>query len=123
MTKIDRIFAGGDVISGPLTVLEAIEAGRRADLSIDKYLRGEAFGDKEPEGNIIYLVSIDIERFRSRGHLRMPLLPVAERIRCFKEVALGFNEGLSLSEADRCLQCGMFPKKLKSEYHYEKGGI
>lgn len=40
-TSMPSIFAGGDVISGPATVMEAIAAGKRAALSIDRHLRGE----------------------------------------------------------------------------------
>lgn len=40
-TNIPGIFAGGDVVSGPATVVEAVANGRRAALSIDHYLRGE----------------------------------------------------------------------------------
>jgi NADPH-dependent glutamate synthase beta subunit-like oxidoreductase len=40
-TSMPRIFAGGDVVSGPATVIEAIAAGMRAAVSIDCYLKGE----------------------------------------------------------------------------------
>ncbi len=40
-TSLPGIFAGGDVVSGPATVIEAIAAGKRAALSIDRYLKGE----------------------------------------------------------------------------------
>ena len=40
-TNLPGIFAGGDVVSGPATVIEAIVAGKRAAFSIDRYLKGE----------------------------------------------------------------------------------
>lgn len=40
-TKVDGIFAGGDVVSGPKTVIEAIAAGKKAALSIHNYLSGK----------------------------------------------------------------------------------
>ena len=40
-TNLPGVFAGGDVVSGPATVIEAIAAGKRAALSIDRYLKGE----------------------------------------------------------------------------------
>ncbi|MFQ6080452.1 MAG: FAD-dependent oxidoreductase [Candidatus Bathyarchaeia archaeon] len=40
-TSLRGVFAGGDVISGPATVIEAIAAGKRAAVSIDRYLTGE----------------------------------------------------------------------------------
>jgi len=46
-TSFPGIFAGGDVATGPATVIEAIVAGRRAAASIDRYLRGEDVGTGE----------------------------------------------------------------------------
>lgn len=41
-TSMPGVFAGGDVVSGPATVVEAIVAGKRAASSIERYMRGEA---------------------------------------------------------------------------------
>ena len=51
-TSLPGVFAGGDVATGPATVIEAIVAGRRAAVSIDRYLRGEdvGAGEKSMEG-------------------------------------------------------------------------
>jgi NADPH-dependent glutamate synthase beta subunit-like oxidoreductase/2,4-dienoyl-CoA reductase-like NADH-dependent reductase (Old Yellow Enzyme family) len=111
MTNIDRIFAGGDVVSGPATVIEAIAAGRKAALSIHKYLRGQSLEYGEPVPRIIDIQDVDINRFNKRERQRMLTLPVEERIKGFKEVELGFTELEALNEGDRCLQCGLFPKK------------
>jgi len=40
-TSVPGVFAGGDVVSGPATVVEAIVAGKRAASSIEHYLKGE----------------------------------------------------------------------------------
>jgi len=40
-SNLPGVFAGGDVVSGPATVIEAIAAGKRAALSIHRYLKGE----------------------------------------------------------------------------------
>jgi len=40
-TSLPGVFAGGDVVTGPATVIEAIAAGRKAALYIDRYIRGE----------------------------------------------------------------------------------
>jgi len=40
-TNLPGVFAGGDVVSGPASVIEAIAAGKRAALSIDRYLKDE----------------------------------------------------------------------------------
>jgi NADPH-dependent glutamate synthase beta subunit-like oxidoreductase/2,4-dienoyl-CoA reductase-like NADH-dependent reductase (Old Yellow Enzyme family) len=111
MTGIEGIFAGGDVVSGPATVIEAMAAGRKAALSIDKYLRGERLEDEEPLPYTIGIEDIDLERFPQRERQRMPALPMEERIKGFKEIGLGFTELEALCEADRCFQCGLFPKR------------
>jgi NADPH-dependent glutamate synthase beta subunit-like oxidoreductase len=111
MTNIDGIFAGGDVVSGPATVIEAIAAGRKAAFSIDRYLRGERLKYEEPVPHTIGIEDVDTDRFNKRERQRMPALLLEERIKGFKEVELGFTELEALSEADRCLQCGLFPKK------------
>jgi len=40
-TSVPGVFAGGDVVSGPASVVEAIVAGKRAASSIERYLKGE----------------------------------------------------------------------------------
>jgi NADPH-dependent glutamate synthase beta subunit-like oxidoreductase len=40
-TEMTGVFAGGDAANGPATVIEAIAAGRRAAVSIDKYIGGD----------------------------------------------------------------------------------
>jgi NADPH-dependent glutamate synthase beta subunit-like oxidoreductase/2,4-dienoyl-CoA reductase-like NADH-dependent reductase (Old Yellow Enzyme family) len=111
MTNIEGIFAGGDVVSGPATVIEAIAAGRKAAFSIDRYLRGERLKYEEPVPSTIGIEDVDIDRFNKRERQRMSTLPREERIKGFKEIELGFTEMEALCEADRCFQCGLFPKK------------
>ena len=112
-TGTDGVFAGGDVVSGPATVIEAIAAGRKAAISIDKYLRRDNLDFEELVPQTIGIEDVDIERFNKRERQKMATLPQKERIQCFKEVELGLTELEALSEADRCFLCGMFPKKDK----------
>ena len=111
MTSIEGIFAGGDVISGPATVIEAIAAGNKVALSIDKYLRGQSHEYEEPAPNTISIEDVDTTNVKRRKRQKMLAMPPKERVQGFKEVELCFTELAALSEADRCLQCGMFPKK------------
>jgi NADH-quinone oxidoreductase subunit F len=111
MTNTEGIFAGGDVVSGPATVIEAMAAGRKAALSIDQYLRGERLEDEASLPRIIGIEEVDLDRFNGRERQRMPALPMEERTKGFKEIELGFAEMEALCEADRCFQCGLFPKK------------
>ncbi|MBI2853950.1 MAG: FAD-dependent oxidoreductase [Chloroflexi bacterium] len=110
----EGIFAAGDVISGPRTVIEAIASGRREGLAIDRYLRGSTSSPEEPPPNIIDIGSIDLARFKKRDRQNVPYVAVNERSPGFPKVELGLGEMPALCEADRCLQCGMFPKKSSS---------
>lgn len=111
MTSIAGIFAGGDVVSGPTTVIEAIAAGTKAAISIDKYLRGQSLKYEESMPSTISIEDVDTAGVRKRKRQKIPSVPPRKRAQGFKEVELGFTEMQALSEADRCLQCGMFPKK------------
>jgi NADPH-dependent glutamate synthase beta subunit-like oxidoreductase len=110
-TNREWIFAGGDVVTGAATVIEAVAAGRKAALAIDKYLRGKDLEYVEPVMESIPFEDVDVDMFRSRKRKMMPTLPPKKRIKGLKEVELGFQTIDALTEADRCLQCGMFPKK------------
>jgi NADPH-dependent glutamate synthase beta subunit-like oxidoreductase/2,4-dienoyl-CoA reductase-like NADH-dependent reductase (Old Yellow Enzyme family) len=113
VTNVKGVFAGGDAVTGPATVIEAIAAGKKAALAIDKYLRGESLDYQEPIPSIISIEDVDLERFKKRERQEMPWLPAAKRVKSFEEVELGFGELAALYEADRCFQCGLFPKKPK----------
>lgn len=102
LTSVEGIFAAGDCISGPSTVVDAIKGGKEAASNIDKYL-----GD---DGNIIPDIHVErklsgeiLEKEQSR--YRMKSLPVAERLCGFAEVELGYTEDEAVREACRCLRC------------------
>ncbi|MGB9715165.1 MAG: NAD(P)-binding protein [Thermodesulfovibrionales bacterium] len=106
MTNIKGVFAGGDVVSGPSSVVKAIASGRRVAYAIHCYLR--KFQTKEVEGlpvlgplneGVISLIN------KSRRQV-MPTVPVSERIHNFNEVELGFTKEQAIAEAQRCLNCG-----------------
>ena len=105
------IFACGDVVSGPATVIEAIAAGQKAAKGVDRFLMGEPLDDEEPSAIKIPIEDIELERFRKRDRQKMPSLDVDKRAKSFEEVDLGFTELAALAEADRCFQCGLFPNK------------
>jgi NADPH-dependent glutamate synthase beta subunit-like oxidoreductase/2,4-dienoyl-CoA reductase-like NADH-dependent reductase (Old Yellow Enzyme family) len=109
-TSLPGVFAGGDVVSGPATVIEAMAAGRKAAFAIDSYLRGDSPRDSAIPDTIRFETA-ESAMFRKRSRRPMPCLGPQERMRGFKEVERGFDEPAGQAEADRCLQCGMFPKK------------
>jgi formate dehydrogenase beta subunit len=124
-TEMQGVFAGGDAANGPATVIAAIAAGRRAAVSIDKYLGGngefEASMRKaasDPEGPAPHRkVGIsecgngyDGRREASFAELKrvaVPTLPVSERNGGFAEVELCFSDEQAKEEIHRCLQCDL----------------
>jgi hypothetical protein len=113
-TNVDGVFAGGDVVSGPATVIEAIAAGRKAVIAIDRYLHGENLDYELPSPDTISINDLDTALFKKRKRQKMSELPPKRRVKGFGEVEQGFTELEALTEADRCFQCGMFPDKQKS---------
>jgi NADH-quinone oxidoreductase subunit F len=101
-TNVPGIFAGGDCVTGPWSVVAAIGAGREAAYSIDRFLGGDAWIGAHAEIERC-LVGEPIEEECKR--CPMPELPVSERARNFKEVELGFTEDMAVAEAARCFQC------------------
>jgi NADPH-dependent glutamate synthase beta subunit-like oxidoreductase len=100
------IFSGGDAVSGPATVVDAIAAGRQAAISMDRYMRGEdlaAGREKDWSG----VADVPLEGVVPAAKEKMPCLPPDERKKTFEEVQLGFDEALSRRESDRCLSCGV----------------
>jgi len=105
-TNVKGVFAGGDVVSGPYSVVHAIASGKKAADAIHRYLRNLPPKDiVEPE--VIrpldeQIVSIIMKAVRPK----MNMLPADERIKGFDEVTLGFTREQALREAQRCLNCG-----------------
>jgi NADPH-dependent glutamate synthase beta subunit-like oxidoreductase len=99
------IFAGGDAVRGPQTVIEAIADGREAAESIDRFLGGKdlRFGRDRTFNPIKTPLK---EKFDGNRRSEMPLLDGKERIKGFTEVRSGFSEGMAVQEAKRCITCG-----------------
>lgn len=108
-TSRDGVFAGGDVVFGPASVIEAIAAGRKAAISIDRYLGGS--GDIEEKLAELEQPDLCLERssgFADLPRARMLCLPVGSRKpRPFDEVELGLGEETAIREANRCLRCDL----------------
>jgi len=119
LTTRPGVFSGGDLVTGPNTVIDAIAAGKRAAVSIDRYLNGldlkiphrarlpEVYVEPSvsPEGD-----AVPVDR------AVQPALPIKSRIRGFEEVEGCLTEAQALREASRCLRCDLdFTQPLQSE--------
>jgi NADH-quinone oxidoreductase subunit F len=110
LTSVEGIFAGGDLVTGPNNVTEAIAHGKLAAKMIDKYIK------KEPLERT-YEVTRPTMRVESSKlseeeieNLKKPVMAtiqVAQRIGSFDEVELGFSEAEAIAEAKRCLRCDL----------------
>ncbi|HHY45848.1 MAG TPA: FAD-dependent oxidoreductase, partial [Firmicutes bacterium] len=96
------VFAGGDCVTGPDTVVSAIGQGRKAAIQIDKFLGGDGVLPVHPDlGRELAGDIIEKETPRvATNHL-----PIERRCPGFAEVDLGFTEDQALAEASRCLRC------------------
>ena len=105
-TTTEGIFAGGDVVTGPNAVIDALAAGRRAAISIDRYLRGENLTvSREDTELTISALKVDMAGIHQQKRTDMPVIPPTRRAGNFREVALGLNERDAIREAKRCLAC------------------
>jgi NADPH-dependent glutamate synthase beta subunit-like oxidoreductase len=104
-TAVAKIFAGGDCVSGPATLIEALNAGNKAAKSIDAYLRGKDFVDE------LSFADIDVAEQRDIGYIppakaeTVKYMDIPDRLRGFAEVEGGFTAGAAMKEAQRCLRC------------------
>jgi NADPH-dependent glutamate synthase beta subunit-like oxidoreductase/dihydroorotate dehydrogenase len=109
-TSVPGVFAGGDVVSGPATVIEAIASGKRAAMFIDRYIKGESLVHKEKSLRTVPIDEVQIEHVRKGKRIVTPMLSLAERIGSFKEIEQGFTKEMAQEEANRCLECGLCAK-------------
>ncbi|MGD0275537.1 MAG: FAD-dependent oxidoreductase [Syntrophales bacterium] len=104
-THEDGIFAGGDCVSGPATLIEALNMGNRAALSIDAYLQVKTVQTDLP------LEGIDMKAQRGEGYVMVDPVKktlhrdAKERKEDFSEVEGGLVGEEAIQEAKRCLRC------------------
>lgn len=100
-TGIEGVFSGGDAITGPATVIEAIAAGKEAAVSIYRYLNHQDLGiDRQPQQNIV--------RPSLKGVARMPRAKTPDALTntgSFAETELTLSQAQAVAEASRCLNC------------------
>ncbi len=106
-TSREGVFVAGDAFTGPASVVEAIGAGRRVALEIDRFLGGKGElplpeRDWEKAARPTF-----IEREAEKKRVKMPCADPKERIKGFAEVELGLKEEDALYEANRCWRCDL----------------
>jgi len=105
-TPVQGLYAAGDYLSGPSTVIEAVAMGRRAALRIFEDLTGRRFLER-----VVRMEEAAItDRKRTWDFIpreKMPTVePAEERLRAMaKEVEVGYPEAVALEESKRCYLC------------------
>ncbi|MCL2039087.1 MAG: FAD-dependent oxidoreductase [Bacteroidetes bacterium] len=102
-TTMEGVFAGGDIVRGPDTVISAIADGKKAASSIDLYLGGNGLLNK---GAPIDIPNVfDDDEVIAHPQFEMEMLSPEIRKQSFAEVVLGFHKINAIAEAMRCLHC------------------
>jgi len=107
-TSMKGVFAGGDIVSGPSSLVEATAQGHRASESIHRYLRGLDMREgREPvEQKKEYADIPQYADLTSRYRLNPSAADPMERKSTFREIEDTFTEEDAVLEAERCLNCG-----------------
>ncbi len=134
-TGVKSIFAAGDGVTGPATLIEAIGAAKVAAKSCHQYLTGTAIEPEQKE----FLSKRDnfkkqeqhdyVGHYEKQKREEMPTIDPGKRMN-FHEVEKGYaNEEVAIHEAQRCLECGCteyftcYLKKHATKYQAEQTGL
>jgi ferredoxin len=107
-TSLPGVFAVGDAVTGPATVIEAIGAGKRAAEGIDRYFHGIPQPKMPPvpvRRGRIQCKTLTATQKMTAKRPEMPLLNIDRRRTTFQQVELGYAEPDVREESGRCLRC------------------
>jgi len=110
-TSIPFVFAGGDAVTGPDTVIQAVASGHKAVQAIHRYINGEDLELYSQQLETRKTPGIDWQKIpegtpkKVRAHPEH--LDAEISVACFDEVDLGISESAAQEEALRCLNCGV----------------
>ncbi len=109
------------MVTGPNTVVDAIAAGKKAAVMIDRYIRGEELRQiEQPRIPRIYIEphTVSEENQNHTDRVQPHRVPIKKRRRSFIEVEKALSEADARQEALRCLRCDLEftePKPEESE--------
>jgi NADH-quinone oxidoreductase subunit F len=109
-TGVPGVFAAGDVVSGPNTVVDAIAGGKKAALMIERYLKGQNLDQPgEPRLPSVYVAphQVEEEHEEKADRVAPPRPPAEWRKRNFAEVEVSMTSEEAFREAGRCLRCDL----------------
>ena len=103
LANANGVFAGGDCVTGPATVIRAIAAGKVAAANIDEYL-----GFDHEISCDVEIPPADLSDKRPCGRIQMKEKEAGIRKNNFEEFECGMTEQEACQEAGRCLRCDKF---------------
>ncbi len=107
--KASNVFAGGDLVLGPATVVEAIATGKKAAFNVHKFLGGNIPEEKSKiSDEVVGFEKLNLAYFEHLPRINSKELSVSERIKSItEEESKGIQTEEELKkEADRCFSCG-----------------
>lgn len=105
-TRLEGVFAAGDMVTGPSSVVEAMASGSKAALSIDRYVRGQDLTlERIRDERNLLTGEVDLARARRYPRAVMPQIDIEMRKRSFEVIHTGYDAATARKEADRCLRC------------------
>jgi pyruvate/2-oxoglutarate dehydrogenase complex dihydrolipoamide dehydrogenase (E3) component len=114
-TSIPGVFAGGDILTGPQSVVHAIAAGKKAAQSIDEYITGRSLRVKRKARMHAVEPECATRGSGRTAAVRSPKRPVEKRVASHEEIELPYEEDQARAQAARCRQCHVqtvFDRKL-----------
>jgi hypothetical protein len=107
-TNRPGVFAAGDAVSGPATIVQAVAHGNLVALAVDEWLRtGKLIKPRLVTARRDIALTHSLDDFAAGHRPQNPRRPLAERENNFKEVELGYAEDIAQGEAKRCLRCDL----------------
>jgi NADPH-dependent glutamate synthase beta subunit-like oxidoreductase/CO/xanthine dehydrogenase FAD-binding subunit len=101
------VFAGGDFVSGPATVAEAVNAGREAARSIDSFLTGKTAAEAEDAPVCTIGETFSSACLQPSGRIEVPELSLTDRLSDLHAEERGTLDLDAVAvEANRCFNCG-----------------
>ena len=111
-STIEGVFFGGDAAFGPKNIIEAVEHGHQAAISIHKYCNGQSLEERLTNGMNLTSTKMGLHEwsysndFDRDERYEVPTVPMENRFKDINiEVELGFEPGQFSREAERCLNC------------------
>ncbi len=102
------VFAAGDAVLGPATVIQAVAQGNRVADTVDNYLHtGRSGLVAVRPGYEVIEQQFDLEQYAEATRPQTQEIPVEERYGNFNEVELLFDEETVQEECKRCLRCDL----------------